>query len=191
MKERYKLTDAQWNKIAGIFPKRKKMGRPPVDDRKIVNGILWILKTGSPWRELKENYGPWQTVYDRFYKWNRAGLWNRILRKLQSDLQSKGKIDWKMFSVDGSNVRAHKSAAGAKKKPVYSEEPKDHALGYSRGGYGTKMHLICDGRGLPLEIGVSGGQAHESRYFEGLAGGLSIRGNVGRPRKYPDRYAVA
>ena len=51
------------------------------------------------------------------------------------------------------------------------------------------MHLICDGRGLPLEVGVSGGQAHESRYFEGLAGGLSIRGNVGRCRKYPERYA--
>ena len=82
MKERYKLTDAQWNKIAAIFPKRKKMGRPPVDNRKIVNGILWILKTGSPWRELKESYGPWQTVYDRFYKWSRAGLWSRILRQL-------------------------------------------------------------------------------------------------------------
>lgn len=51
------------------------------------------------------------------------------------------------------------------------------------------MHLICDGKGLPLEVGVSGGQAHESRYFEGLAGGMSIRGSVGRPRKYPDRYA--
>ena len=124
MKERYKLTDAQWNKIAAIFPKRKKMGRPPVDNRKIVNGILWILKTGSPWRELKENYGPWQTVYDRFYKWNRAGLWNRILRQLQSDFQSKKKIDWRMFSVDGSNVRAHKSAAGAKKNRFILESQK-------------------------------------------------------------------
>ena len=119
MKERYKLTDAQWNKIAAIFPKRKKMGRPPVDNRKIVNGILGILKTGSPWRELKESYGPWQTVYDRFYKWSRAGLWNRILRQLQSDFQSKVKIDWSMFSVDGSNVRAHKSAAGERKTGLF------------------------------------------------------------------------
>jgi len=119
MKERYKLTDAQWNKIADIFPKRKKMGRPPVDDRKMVNAILWILKTGSPWRDLKESYGSWQTVYDRFYKWNRTGLWNRIPRQLQSDFQSKLKVDWRMFSVDGSNVRAHKSAAGAKKNGLF------------------------------------------------------------------------
>ena len=114
-KARHTLTDTQWRKIEGLFPKRKKMGRPPRDNRQVVNGILWILKTGSPWRDLKESYGPWQTIYDRFRKWTREGLWDKILKQLQADFQSKGKIDWKLFSIDGSNIRAHKSAGGARK----------------------------------------------------------------------------
>ena len=118
-KQRHELTDAQWKKIEGIFPKRKKMGRPPKDNRKIVNGILWILKTGAPWRDLKARYGPWQTVYDRFRKWTKDGVWDKILHQLQAHHQAKGKIDWRMFSIDGSNIRAHKSAGGAKKKDAF------------------------------------------------------------------------
>ena len=75
------------------------------------------------------------------------------------------------------------------KNADYPGESGDYALGYSRGGYGTKIHFVCDGRGFPMKAEMSGGQCHESKYFEILAGGLSIKGCVGRPRKYPDKYA--
>ncbi len=195
-KERHTLTDAQWEKIKGMLPKRKRMGRPPRNDREIVNGILWVLKTGCPWRDLKESYGPWQTVYDRFSKWTKSGVWDKILSKLQAGFHSKGKIDWRLFSIDGSSIRAHKSAGGAKrskkrgkKASALSKGREDQALGYSRGGFGTKAHLICDRKGLPLRVGLSAGQRHESRYFECLAGDVSIRGKPGRPRRYPEKYA--
>ena len=75
------------------------------------------------------------------------------------------------------------------KKTNCPGEPEDHALGYSRGGYGTKVHIICDRKGLPLKVEVSRGQAHESKYFEVLVEGIEVKGRVGRPRKYPDKYA--
>jgi transposase len=115
MKRRHALTDKQWEKIKSFFPQKNKMGRPPIDHRLIVDGILWVLKTGAPWRDLPSHFGPWQTVYDRFRLWSRNGMWERILSCLQSDFEKEGKIDWKLFAVDGSVVRAHKSAAGGKK----------------------------------------------------------------------------
>ena len=78
----------------------------------MVNGILWALATGAPWRDLPERFGPWQTVYDRFRRWTRQGFWERLQVRRQAD----GRIDWELFFIDGSIVRAHKAAAGAKKK---------------------------------------------------------------------------
>jgi transposase len=115
--KRHELTDQQWNLIQPILPKRTaKTGRPPSDPRWMLNGILWILRTGSPWRDLPERFGPWQTVYDHFAKWRALGAYDRILEALHIRLDADGAIDWDLWCIDGSSVRASRAAAGASKK---------------------------------------------------------------------------
>ena len=113
---RHDLTDEQWALIEDFFPRNgQKAGRPWLDHRQMINGIFWILETGAPWRDLPERYGLWTTVYNRFATYRRDGTLDRILERLHAKLNRKGKIDWELFCIDGSNVRAHRSAAGAKK----------------------------------------------------------------------------
>lgn len=113
---RHVLTDHQWNLIADLFPSNGQPGGQWKDHRPMVEGILWILATGSPWRDLPQRFGPWETVYDRFRRWTREGLWDKILKRLQAKRHADGEIDWELFCIDGTVVRAHKSAAGARKK---------------------------------------------------------------------------
>ena len=114
---RYELTDEQWELIRELLPpNRKQRGCPWKDHRTILNAIFWILRSGAPWRDLPERYGPWQTVYDRFRRWQREGLFDRILEQLQVRLDAEGRIDWDLWCVDGSSIRASKAAAGGGKK---------------------------------------------------------------------------
>ena len=109
--KRHELTDEQWAKLAPFLPpQRPATGRPAHDHRTIINGILWVLKTGAPWRDLPERFGSWRTVASRFYRWRRAGIWDRIL----AALQQAGEVDWSLHLLDGTTVRAHHHAAGAK-----------------------------------------------------------------------------
>jgi transposase len=117
-----------------------------------------VLCSGAPWRDLPERYGHWKTVYNRFNRWSKAGIMNSIFNKLLQILDEKKLVDWDVIALDGSNIRALKAAAGAKKT---SHDLNDHGLGRSRGGFGTKIHLATDGTGLPLSFCLSGGQAHE------------------------------
>jgi transposase len=115
--KRHEVTDEQWELIQPILPKRTaKTGRPPSDPRLMLNGILWILRTGSPWRDLPERFGPWQTVYDHFAKWRALGAYDRILEALHIRLDADSAIDWDLWCIDGSSVRASRAAAGASKK---------------------------------------------------------------------------
>jgi transposase len=115
--KRHEVTDEQWEVIQAILPKRTaKTGRPPSDSRLMLNGILWILRTGSPWRDLPERFGAWQTVYDHFAKWRALGAYDRILEALHIRLDTDGAIDWDLWCIDGSSVRASRAAAGASKK---------------------------------------------------------------------------
>src|SRR6266700_4804387 len=112
---RRELTDEQWKKLYPLLPPQKpKRGRPAHDHRLIINGILWILRTGAPWRDLPDYYGPWSTVASRFYRWQRAGIWQKVLQALQQQADEDGEIDWEKHSVDGTVIRAHQHAAGAK-----------------------------------------------------------------------------
>jgi transposase len=110
------LTDEQWQHLQPLLPKRKSTGRPPEDDRQLVNGMLWILRTGAPWRDLPERYGKVGTVSSRFYRWRNAGHWLRILQTLQQHGDALGQIDWEIHFVDSTVIRAHQHAAGSKKK---------------------------------------------------------------------------
>jgi len=146
------------------LPKNGQRGGQWKDHRPMIDGILWALSDGGRWRNLPAQFGPWQSVYDRFRNWTRRGLWDRILRHLQARAMNRNGIDWTLFAIDGTIVRAHQSAAGASRSPP-TGEPADHALGRSQGGFSTKLHLICDGEGTPMAVAVSPGQQHETQLF--------------------------
>ena len=114
---RYELTDEQYERIAPLLRKRlgPKGGRPWRDHRTILNGVLWIVRSGAPWRDLPERYGPRQSVYERFNRWREDGTRDRVLGSLQAELEAAGEIDWSLFCIDGTNVRAARCAAGAQK----------------------------------------------------------------------------
>ena len=113
MPRRHELTDAQWARLAPLLPPRKA-GRVRQDDRRILNGILWKLATGVPWRDLPKRYGPWATVYTRFWRWTQAGVWDRLFAAIPQQADAAGQIDWSLHFVDGTVIRAHQHAAGAK-----------------------------------------------------------------------------
>jgi len=114
--KRHELTDAQWRRLQPLLPpERPRTGRPNHDHRTILNGILWILRTGAPWRDLPERYGPVGTVSSRFYRWRQSGLWQGVLEALQTDADAAGLLDWDLHFVDASVVRAHQHAAGARR----------------------------------------------------------------------------
>jgi transposase len=113
------LTDEQWERLRPLLPPQKPItGRPSKDHRTILNGILWILRTGAPWRDLPPEYGPWQTVATRFYRWVKAGVWDRILEELQRQHDAQGELDWSLHHVDATVVRAHQHSAGAQKRGI-------------------------------------------------------------------------
>ena len=116
MSQRRDLTDAEWKRLEPLLPSQKgKRGRPRNNDRAVINGILWIARTGAPWRDLPERYGSWKTVSSRFYRWQKAGVWQRIWEGIQAEQDAYGEIDWEVHFVDGTVVRAHQHAGGAKK----------------------------------------------------------------------------
>jgi len=112
------LTNEQWDRLQPLLPPEKPAtGRPSLSHRQVLNGILWVLRTGAPWRDLPERYGKWPTVYSRFRRWQQAGVWQRLLSQVQALVDAHGELDWELHFVDGTIVRAHQHAAGAKKAP--------------------------------------------------------------------------
>ncbi len=114
--KRHELTDEQWEQLEPLLPPQKaKTGRTNLEHRMVINGIIWILRTGAPWRDLPERYGKWQTVASRFYRRQKSGVWDRVFAQLQQMKDASGQLDWEGHDVDGSVIRAHQHAAGAKK----------------------------------------------------------------------------
>nr|WP_258286403.1 IS5 family transposase [Salmonella enterica] len=172
---RYDFPDDAWTLIFPMLPPERgtsRGSRPYFAHRQVMNGIFWVLCSGAPWRDLPERYGHWKTIYNRFNRWSKAGVMNNIFNKLLQILDEKELVDWDVIALDGSNIRALKAAAGAKKK--HPDELDDHGLGRSRGGFGTKIHLATDGTGLPLSFCLSGGQAHESHYAKTLLNRVGV-----------------
>jgi len=89
-------------------PERPCTGRPNHNHRTILNGILWVLRTGAPWRDLPERYGPVGTVSSRFYRWRVARIWDRLLAALQSQAEERNEVDWSLHFVDATVIRAHR-----------------------------------------------------------------------------------
>lgn len=130
---RFDLTDAQWAVLQPLLPVGRKPGRPPKwSKRQLIDGIRWRVRVGAPWRDVPPAYGPWQTVYGLFRRWQRAGVWQRVLTGLQARAEADGLIVWDV-SVDSTIMRAHQHAAGARKRGVCrSSRPTPTRAGRSR-----------------------------------------------------------
>jgi transposase len=110
------LTDEQWAVLEPLLPRGNKLGRPPIwIRRRLVDGIRFRVRTGIPWRDMPQEYGPWGRVYDLFRRWQRNGTWQRIFTALQVRADAKDLITWEI-NVDSTIVRAHQHAAGARKR---------------------------------------------------------------------------
>jgi transposase len=128
---RHELTDDQWDLLEPLLPPQRPVtGRPAKDHRTILNGILWILRTGAPWRDLPERYGNWKTVYSRFHRWQEAGIWDQLLREIQIEAAHDDQIDGSITMIDSTSIRAHQHAAGARKKGI---QPTTTASGAAEG----------------------------------------------------------
>ncbi|MGW6533962.1 IS5 family transposase [Streptomyces venezuelae] len=190
------LTDEQWAVLEPLLPKGTKAGRPPVwSRRRLIDGILFRVRTGGPWRDVPVEYGPWGRVYDLFRRWQRNGTWHRILTRLQSLADTKGAITWDL-SVDSTVCRAHLHAAGARKQGDLQKEPPggvftepdDQGLGRSRGGFTTKLHLAVEQGQKPMVIVITAGQRGDSPQFGPVLEKVRVpRIGPGRPRVRPNR----
>jgi transposase len=155
---RYELTDYEWITIKPFLP-NKPRGVPRVNDRRVLNGIFWVLRSGAPWRDLPVNFGPRTTCYNRFIRWRRAGVWDRIMNTLSAD------HDPAVQMIDTSIVRVHQHGACVARN-------KRQSMGRSRGGLTTKIHALVDRSGLPLRLALTTGEAHDNRLAAGLLSNL-------------------
>src|ERR1700712_3797932 len=143
--------DTQWRRLQPLLPPEKPWtGQPNMDHRRILNGILWVHRTGAPWRDLPQYYGPVGTVSSRFYRWRAAGIWDQVLLALQAEADARGEVDWSLHFVDATIIRAHQHAAGARRDKAVGDGANVEALGRSQGGFSTKLHLRAEGHGKPL-----------------------------------------
>jgi transposase len=146
---RYELTNHEWAAIKPMLP-NKPRGVPRVNDRRVLNGIFWVLRSGAPWRDLPQQFGPYTTCYNRFVRWRRAGVWGRIMNALSAA------HDAAVQMIDTSIVRVHQHAACIARN-------RRQSMGRSRGGLTSKIHAVVDSRGLPVRLALTTGEAHDNR----------------------------
>jgi transposase len=150
---RIEISDQEWLRL---LPNLKKLPGiyvgTPDKCRQFVASCLWILRSGAQWRVLPSTHGKWNSVFKRFSRWCASGAWEKLLEyhSVHADLQD--------VSMDGSVIRAHACAAGASHSTAENE-----ALGRSKGGFGCKIHALCDGLGLPIKFILTGGHEAECK----------------------------
>lgn len=150
MLRRHEISDDQWDAIKDLLPGQEgDPGATARDNRLFVNAVLWIAKTGAPWRDLPERFGKWNSVFQRFNRWCKSGVFHTVMEALKDP-------DLGALLLDSTVIRAHQHAAGAEGSKAEAE-----ALGRSRGGFSTKIHVSCDGLGKPVTIILTPGQDHD------------------------------
>lgn len=156
------LTDAQWARLEAVLPPLPKMGRKPRDRRQCFDAIWWRARTGSPWRDIRERYGPWEIAYTLFRRWQIDGTWAKALESLQVAADAAGHIEWEV-SVDSTVCRAHQHASGAR-----------------------KIHLAVDESFHALAAVVTAGQRGDAPVFTEVMDRIRMpRIGGGRPRTRP------
>ena len=165
------LTEAQWNRIRDLFPKEKKVGRRPLDSRKVFNGILWILKSGARWQDLPAHYGNWNSIYHKFRLWCENGLFRQLLQVINTSAYSAT-----LLELDSTFCKVHQSACSGL---------KNQAIGTSRGGKNTKIHVLINEKMQLLNVILTGGQIHDSEPALALFADIDFSGkNVLADRAY-------
>lgn len=177
---RHDMTDREWRLIEPLLP-RGRPGPRRRDDRQVIGGILWVLRSGAPWRDLPPSYGPYMTCYNRFNRWSKAGIWRRIMEALQGDdgdgsggggVRRSGEMASGARVIDTSIVRVHKHGSGARR----DQGPQD--IGRSRGGLTTKLHVLVDDCGGPRSLHLTPGQRADSaealRLLEDIEAGMTV-----------------
>jgi len=155
---RYELSDYEWTAIKPMLP-NKPRGVRRVNDRRVLNGIFWVLRSGAPWRDLPETYGPRTTCYNRFVRWRRAGVWDQIMDALAAG------HDAAVQMIDTSVVRVYQ-------RGTCIADNNHQDIGRSRGGPSSKIHAVVDADGLPVHLGLTPGEAHDNRLCSVLLGAL-------------------
>ena len=158
------LTDAQWNRIKIVFEEKPKVGRPPLNPRTVFNAIMWILKSGARWRDLPARYGNWNSIYHKFRKWCSLGLFERMMKIINAD-----KDNSTLLELDSTFCKVHQSACSAL---------KEQAIGSSRGGKNTKIHVLLNERMQLLKVILTGGQIHDSEPALALLNGIKLNGKT-------------
>lgn len=187
---RHDLTDEQWTVLGPLLPTPALRGRPrrwPL--RGLIDGVRFRVRVGCPWRDVPPRYGPWWRVYALFSCWQLLGVWKQIEQTLIATADATGKVTWQV-SVDSTTARAHVHAAGARRDSSerVPDEPADHALGRSRGGWSTKVHLACEQQRHVLGFVLTAGQAGDSPQMIPVLKTIRVsRLGPGRPRTRPDR----
>ncbi|MEU8735695.1 IS5 family transposase [Streptomyces tendae] len=206
------LTNAEWDRLESFLPRGGTRGGRWSDHRRVINGVLYRVRTGVQWRDLPERFGPWETVYKRHRRWSADGTWKMLLTKIQAAEDAAGRVGWDV-SVDSTAVRAHQHAAGARHAPPpappqrggpHGDKPGrsgaaetgrpaggggrlGECLGRSRGGLTTKVHLAADGQCRPLALLLTPGHYGDGPQLEPVLRRIVVpRLGVGRPRSRPD-----
>ena len=151
-------TDHEWAAIKPMLP-NKPRGVPRANDRRVLNGIIWVLRSGAPWRDLPEDFGPHTTCYNRFVRWRRAAVWGRI-----TDALARAH-DASVQMIDTSIVRVHQYGACIIRN-------RKQSMGRSRGGLTSKIHAVVDTNGLPVRLALTAGEAHDNRLADRLLSSL-------------------
>ncbi|MFG2632544.1 IS5 family transposase [Streptomyces sp. NPDC048362] len=180
------LTHAEWARLAPLLPGDGLPGGRWSDHRTVINGILFRLRTGAPWRDVPSQYGPWKTVYERHRRWSADGTWDKILRSLLAHADAEDRIDWSMVGIDSTSCRAHQHAAGARNDAPAHPHRADEGLGRSRGGLTSKIHLVGEGGRRSLTFLITPGQWGDAPQLIPVLERLSVpRLATGRPRTCP------
>ena len=166
--DRSVLRDDQWERIAPLLPgKVEDAGRSGADNRLFVEAVLWIVRVGAPWRDLPEAFGNWNSVFQRFRRWVRGGVFNQVFAALSDD------ADFEYVIVDGTIVRVHQHGTGAK------GGTHNQAIGRSRGGLTTKIVALVDALGNLVRFVLLPGQRHDTLGVAPLITDLSFDALLG------------
>jgi len=175
------LPDQLWQRLEPLLPKPKRRniqhaGRKPIDPRKVMTGIIFVLQTGIPWKALPatSDFPSGHTCRRRLLDWQRRGVWKRLWQSLLAELQSEGQLDWQRGVVDSSRVRAGHGGEKTGKNPV------------DRRKLGSKHHLLVEGQGVPLAMSLTGANRHDITQLMILVESIpKVQGKRGRRRQKP------
>jgi transposase len=172
------LTEVVWDRLSPLLPpQRPRTGRPSLDHRRFLEAVLWLARTGCPWRDRPRELMNWRTAWRRLQRWTAAGVWGQIVDELRAMAPDAG---WEAHLLDSTVIRAHAHAAGARRSGG------EQALGRSRGGFSTKLHVRADARGRPVAFHLTGGERHDLLGVGPLFEQGELRtGRRGRPRWKP------